>query len=146
MKFQNVTIATIFIRLINHLEIVIDIKYQYYQTIFRYKKAFLRFGCLCSNATVGLRELEEVDDKKFSGAIKHHHGVLSVCLSLHYAFYLTVERPSFWNIQWSVLASASDMGPTRANTGPPYRRIWKGMTDQWMGWWMDGPSFLALKN
>ena len=49
---EKLCIATIFIRLINHLEIVIDIKYQYYQTIFRYKKAFLRFGCFCSNATV----------------------------------------------------------------------------------------------
>ena len=58
-------IATIFIRLINHLEIVIDIKYQYYQTIFRYKKAFLRFGCLCSNATVVMTvfEFEEKDEK-----------------------------------------------------------------------------------
>ena len=49
---EKLCIATIFIRGIKHLEIVIDIKYQYYQTIFRYKKAFLRFGCLCSNATV----------------------------------------------------------------------------------------------
>ena len=57
MKFQNVTIATIFIRLINHLELVIDIKYQHYQTIFRYKKAFLRFGCFCSNATVAIANL-----------------------------------------------------------------------------------------
>ena len=54
---EKLCIATIFIRLINHLEIVIDIKYQYYQTIFRYKKAFLRFGCLCSNATVAARAL-----------------------------------------------------------------------------------------
>ena len=49
---EKLCIATIFIRGIKHLEIVIDIEYQYYQTIFRYKKAFLRFGCLCSNATV----------------------------------------------------------------------------------------------
>merc|ERR1712198_433235 len=49
---EKLCIATIFIRGIKHLEIVIDIKYQYYQTIFRYKKAFLRFGCLCSNASV----------------------------------------------------------------------------------------------
>ena len=53
---EKLCIATIFIRLIDHLEIVIDIKYQYYQTIFRNKKAFLRFGCLCSNATVHLKE------------------------------------------------------------------------------------------
>ena len=51
---EKLCIATIFIRGIKHLEIVIDIEYQYYQTIFRYKKAFLRFGCLCSNATVAL--------------------------------------------------------------------------------------------
>ena len=62
---EKLCIATIFIRLINHLEIVIDIKYQYYQTIFRYKKAFLRFGCLCSNATVVMTvfEFEEKDEK-----------------------------------------------------------------------------------
>ena len=69
MKFQNVTIATIFIRLINHLEIVIDIKYQYYQTIFRYKKAFLRFGCLCSNATVALGVF--IDLKKAFDTVDH---------------------------------------------------------------------------
>ena len=54
---EKLCIATIFIRGIKHLEIVIDIKYQYYQTIFRYKKAFLRFGCFCSNATVHEREM-----------------------------------------------------------------------------------------
>ena len=52
LKLQNVTIATIFIQGINPLEMDIHMKYQYYQTIFRYIKAYIRFGCLCSNGTV----------------------------------------------------------------------------------------------
>ena len=62
---EKLCIATIFIRLINHLEIVIDIKYQYYQTIFRYKKAFLRFGCLCSNATVLVSVSKKVETGQY---------------------------------------------------------------------------------
>ena len=57
LKIQEVTMATVFIRGINHFEIDIDIKYQYNQTIFRYIKGYIRFDCLCSNGTVAFLKL-----------------------------------------------------------------------------------------
>ena len=68
MKIFVVAMVTIFIRGLNHFNIVMNFKYQYIRVMLSYKKLILRLSCFCSTPTVSQAEGHSDDtDTLFTG-------------------------------------------------------------------------------